>query len=586
MLVVGSVGAFAPAGFAAHSRAAGGTSCPSGTAAVLSPTLNVVEGGTATATFGIAAACSNIRVTLASYQASAGNFVLPQTLIDSTSQTLSTGYAASATQTLTVNVSPCFYQVDLVIGSVIVNLTSSNLYDTRKILARNGGAACSTVVTTTPSPAVAIGGTIHDTAYLSGVFAPVSGDTITFKLYGPTDATCSRPAIWSDIVPVSVSGIYTSHDYTPSAAGTYHWVASYSGDIFNPAQTANCADEPVIVSPKTPTIAATAGGDVAAGASTTDTATPSGARAGATGSGAHESGTVATHDSTPAVCGVGRIVSGPPKLLEVTVSDADSGIQAITVLTKTNADVTWLPSSLADHATAVAVTGTKLDQARSSSAAIQVTNRAGLSTTCDLEIPATIPATKRPTISAASTGGFSLRKSAPSVLFGAPDGVTLTGRAPGGGGQIVTLVRKTCLSKSAVEVTHVKAGANGAFSFRLKPVVNGVYAATAANETTAHVSVAVRPAITLTRISAARYRVGVATTSGISLDGRKIQLQRRVGGRWTTTQTVTLHASSGADRLTSTSFGLFAAQLVGAKLRAVLQASGCYAGSTSPTIAG
>src|SRR3954451_14804658 len=117
-------GVFAPGAMPGHARDASSlTTCPAGTSAVLTPTLTVVKGGTATATFYIAAHCTNFRVSLASYVAPAGNFALPQELIDSKTVVTTTTGSKSAKITLTTNVSPCFYQVDLVIGPVINPLT-------------------------------------------------------------------------------------------------------------------------------------------------------------------------------------------------------------------------------------------------------------------------------------------------------------------------------------------------------------------------------------------------------------------------------------------------------------------------------
>jgi hypothetical protein len=58
--------------------------------------------------------------------------------------------------------------------------------------------------------------------------------------------------------------------------GTYHWVATYSGDANNTTVSSACADEPVTIGQATPTIATTpsAGGPI--GTSITDTATVSG----------------------------------------------------------------------------------------------------------------------------------------------------------------------------------------------------------------------------------------------------------------------------------------------------------------------
>ena len=116
-------------------------------------------------------------------------------------------------------------------------------------------------LTTQASAGVTIGGSIRDTATLAGS-AGATG-TITFRLYGPDDATCSGTAVFTSTVPVFDNGSYDSATYTPTAAGTYRWIASYSGDANNNNVSGACNDpnENVTVSPAataTPTPTATA----------------------------------------------------------------------------------------------------------------------------------------------------------------------------------------------------------------------------------------------------------------------------------------------------------------------------------------
>ncbi len=138
----------ATAGTNAHARAQWGT-CPAGNDAIVNPTLTVNPGGaTATATFKIARYCSNIQVNLASYDAPAAIFALPQALIDYDAKPLNGStryrYNSGATYTLTTKVSPCFYQLDLVRGPIIVDLTTTTQYGDRKLQWLNGGQACPT----------------------------------------------------------------------------------------------------------------------------------------------------------------------------------------------------------------------------------------------------------------------------------------------------------------------------------------------------------------------------------------------------------------------------------------------------------
>ena len=105
------------------------------------------------------------------------------------------------------------------------------------------------------SSAVVLGGSVYDTARLSGVTADADG-TITYTVYN--NATCSsdKGGLVATLGPVTVSdGTAASPPWTPTGtAGTYYFVASYSGDANNSAAMSSCAAESITVSPQTPTI--------------------------------------------------------------------------------------------------------------------------------------------------------------------------------------------------------------------------------------------------------------------------------------------------------------------------------------------
>jgi hypothetical protein len=113
---------------------------------------------------------------------------------------------------------------------------------------------------TTAGADVFLGQTVSDSATLSGLATqpanPVinltgtagaaAGGTITFKLFGPDD--CTTLAYTSAAVTVSGNGSYSSPNpqFQPTAPGTYHWVAVYSGNLPNNNGTthnAACTDE-------------------------------------------------------------------------------------------------------------------------------------------------------------------------------------------------------------------------------------------------------------------------------------------------------------------------------------------------------
>jgi Bacterial Ig-like domain (group 3) len=101
-------------------------------------------------------------------------------------------------------------------------------------------------IATVPVPSDATTGTpIHDTATVSDAFSPTGG--VTFWLYGPSDPTCDGEPLSISTGQIS-NGTASSDPYTVTQAGTYHWVASYSGDDNNQTAASGCNEEPVTVS--------------------------------------------------------------------------------------------------------------------------------------------------------------------------------------------------------------------------------------------------------------------------------------------------------------------------------------------------
>ncbi len=121
------------------------------------------------------------------------------------------------------------------------------------------GSSHTTVVPAAPglntqaSAPVKLGGQITDTANLTGGVSPTG--TITFKFYAPADTNCVGPPVFtSPPVAVNGAGSYTSAPYTPTVAGTFRTIASYSGNASNVPVTTKCNDtgESVVVSAASP----------------------------------------------------------------------------------------------------------------------------------------------------------------------------------------------------------------------------------------------------------------------------------------------------------------------------------------------
>jgi hypothetical protein len=96
-----------------------------------------------------------------------------------------------------------------------------------------------TVLTARATTTASVGGTVQDSATL--VFETgVATGTISFSLYGPDDVTCGGAATTAGTRTVTGNGGYDSDAVTIIAAGTYRWIASYSGDLKNNPATSAC----------------------------------------------------------------------------------------------------------------------------------------------------------------------------------------------------------------------------------------------------------------------------------------------------------------------------------------------------------
>ncbi len=209
---------------------------------------------------------------------------------------------------------------------------------------------CFTVNPVTPALATAagagpvlLGQPVTDTATLSGTagqpgspiingaLGAAAGGSITFTLLGPNDCTTSAAGTGTNPQSVAVSGdgTYGAVSFTPSAAGTYHWVASYSGSSPNTNATSHnaaCTDtgEDVIVR-QLPTTTVTTPVDgsgipvssVSFGSSVFDHAVVTGAAAGGTPTGTVNfficDPTQVTGGAGSEVCAGGTALSGNPR---------------------------------------------------------------------------------------------------------------------------------------------------------------------------------------------------------------------------------------------------------------------------------
>jgi hypothetical protein len=99
-------------------------------------------------------------------------------------------------------------------------------------------------LTSAPSPGGVTGTVIFDTVMISNGMDP--GGSVTFSLYSPADPSCSSAAIFTSTVALGTNGTAKSASFAGTkTAGTYNWIAVYSGDANNISSNDKCGDEPV-----------------------------------------------------------------------------------------------------------------------------------------------------------------------------------------------------------------------------------------------------------------------------------------------------------------------------------------------------
>ncbi|HTH05937.1 MAG TPA: hypothetical protein VL916_08705, partial [Ilumatobacteraceae bacterium] len=84
-------------------------------------------------------------------------------------------------------------------------------------------------------------GQLSDTATVSGRVNPTGAQTVTFRLYSTSDVACTSAPVFTSTVTLA-SDTATSAAYTPTAPGTYRWIATYDGDVNNAAVSGRCGD--------------------------------------------------------------------------------------------------------------------------------------------------------------------------------------------------------------------------------------------------------------------------------------------------------------------------------------------------------
>ena len=91
---------------------------------------------------------------------------------------------------------------------------------------------------------VTLGGTVYDAATLAGATTSAGG-TVTYRVY--SGANCSGLITTLGPLTVTNGSVPNSPTWTSTSAGTYYFVASYSGDTNNTAAASGCGAEPISV---------------------------------------------------------------------------------------------------------------------------------------------------------------------------------------------------------------------------------------------------------------------------------------------------------------------------------------------------
>jgi hypothetical protein len=111
-----------------------------------------------------------------------------------------------------------------------------------------------TQISSSATPTTAqVGATLQDSATLVATAPPDGSGSITWDLYGPGDTTCATSPVYiQTITDITTDGPFsTTTGYVATAPGSYNWVASFSGDLSNPAGSTYCGEEPVMITQPT-----------------------------------------------------------------------------------------------------------------------------------------------------------------------------------------------------------------------------------------------------------------------------------------------------------------------------------------------
>jgi hypothetical protein len=165
------------------------------------------------------------------------------------------------------------------------------------------------ISTTLSAETITVGGTVHDSATLTGATADAGG-TVNYKVY--TNATCDSPAPLDAGTKTVTNGVVPDSDpITFNAAGDYYWQAVYNGDANNTGATSLCTSEHLVVNKAGPSIATTLSAEtITVGGTVHDSATLTGTTANAGGTVTYTVYTNDTCTENPQAAGTKTVSNG------------------------------------------------------------------------------------------------------------------------------------------------------------------------------------------------------------------------------------------------------------------------------------
>jgi hypothetical protein len=110
---------------------------------------------------------------------------------------------------------------------------------------------CTEIQTTLSATSITVGGSVHDSATLTGATGNAGG-TVTYTVY--TDNACTQNPRDAGTVTVTNGVVPNSNTLQFNSVGTFYWQAVYSGDLNNAGSTSDCTTEVLVVNKAQPTI--------------------------------------------------------------------------------------------------------------------------------------------------------------------------------------------------------------------------------------------------------------------------------------------------------------------------------------------